>query len=176
MLCKFVAGEPKKCSVEFGASWTREVWYSRFEFDISFSAQHSHQNDISSLCFRRPNICTKRGVPHCMLISWLTHQEVEVFVRTPGDVCYHICCNKTGCFFRRPVDMSSRFSLTKPTKTKMPFFMGNQIVSICNHGDQNRYFKPNHNVFVTLTEVVFMSKLKQRVNNIVTRETKKNSA
>ena len=33
-----------------------------------------------------------------------------------------------------------------------PFFKGGQTISIRDRGDQNMYFKPNRNVFLTLTK------------------------
>lgn len=57
----------------------------------------------------------------------------------------------TGCFFRRHADISGHQSLHEKRvlfKTTCECLEGSRTISIRDHGDQNRYFKSNHNVYL----------------------------
>ena len=95
-------------------------------------------------------ICTKRGTSrsHFMLISRVSPQEVEGTVvsllqapRVPND---------------RPQFGSVARFLEVSVATKVDIFSSRPgDISSCSCGDQNKYFKPNPDVFLTLTSVFF---------------------
>lgn len=55
---------------------------------------------------------------------------------------------KAGVFISRPANISSIFC----GEQDLLFFIGSWTVSIRDSGEQNRYSKPNHCVFLTLTK------------------------
>lgn len=55
---------------------------------------------------------------------------------------------KIMCFLRRPAHVSGSFCGNQNCFS----FSGSQTISICDHGDQNRSLKLNHDVFLTLTK------------------------
>lgn len=121
----------------------------------------------------RVDICIKRGITvwHYMLISWFSHHEVEGTVVlllqqirpaiqvTRSDVYKETWRHSQtgfflffgvffcgGCCLRRSVDISS----CDCGDQKVAIFY---IISICNHGDQNGYFKPSSEMFPTLKKL-----------------------
>lgn len=121
----------------------------------------------------RVDICIKRGITvwHYMLISWFSHHEVEGTVVlllqqirpaiqvTRSDVYKETWRHSQTGFFlffggffcgdvvlRRSVDISS----CDCGDQKVAIFY---IISICNHGDQNGYFKPSSEMFPTLKKL-----------------------
>lgn len=121
----------------------------------------------------RVDICIKRGITvwHYMLISWFSHHEVEGTVVlllqqirpaiqvTRSDVYKEtwrhsqtgfflffggVFCG--GCCFK---EICGHFQLWL-RRPKVAIFY---IISICNHGDQNGYFKPSSEMFPTLKKL-----------------------
>ena len=76
------------------------------------------------------DIYAKRCI-HYILIRHLSHQEEE----------------RMGMVIYKP---TAERSLSHTSGKKQVFFEG--ITYICDRGDQNRYFKPNHDVFLTPTK------------------------
>lgn len=58
---------------------------------------------------------------------------------------------QNGCFLRIPGDISSHFCGDQNKQ----FFMGRWTISICDPGDQNRYFNTSMIFFLTLTKCFF---------------------
>ena len=94
------------------------------------------------------DISTKHGVSvsYYILINYLSHQEVEGMVPN-GWLQFE---SHHWIFLRRPVGISRHFCWDQ----NRPFFFltGSWTSSIRDRGNQNRYFKWNHDCFLILTK------------------------
>ena len=59
----------------------------------------------------------------------------------------------------------TRLNIFKDTWELIQFFTGNGTISICDHGNQNRYFKPNYDFLPHPNQVVIVLERNQNISS-----------
>lgn len=111
-----------------------------------------HVTFLQTAVTSKVDICTKCSISqlYYIVVSHLSWQEVE------GKVVVLLQSQQgfwTGdCSWSHTTGYFSRHCQPFLWWQSWVFYMGSQAIAICDRGDQNSYFKPNHVFFLTLTK------------------------